>query len=556
MSSQTLAGQERQRSRQACVPCRQRKRKCDGSLPCNTCSGYGYDCEYQDVAQQRSSKRRATSEGSLPQTKSVRLSTEPGDNPAVPSQQGILEPSKQRYVGRQSSVAFPLFVGLDVQAADPPRLHSFAYNAGIRREPECAVNFQVVNHVSWDTVKSLIEVYISTIHPVFKFLDGDRLYNQGDDHWHGKPQGSSFEAVISGVIGLASLFKGTLGQEIEMRIVRHAKDILEDYYVARSPSIEQVAAWILRTIYVRTTSRPHIAWLCSCTMMHLVEATGIQHEPGSIVLPGTGTSGSSSQQGYVKRIGQVAECLHVLIAYDYGRSVMDLSLHTQEPVCFSTPENDFTPQLCQLVQAMPVSNMTRDSVVGSQLLVLALEKVASIHVDHDFLMLVRTDLVFCLYRRLRLVNFRFQHEQLDQVIGSGMAALEAAHRLLDHGQPWWNVLGTVFQFVCVLLVIDTPVSLTKLPESTKVLEVIADRLNTHLANEALTTARKLIRASMDKKRKGLMCLERALGGGSELATDNSAYPSVLADAPFDPFSQPLQGPLIDLDFLLDMDLMH
>ncbi|OOF94508.1 hypothetical protein ASPCADRAFT_515981 [Aspergillus carbonarius ITEM 5010] len=518
MSSQTLASQERQRSRQACVPCRQRKRKCDGSLPCSTCSGYGYDCEYKEVAQQRSSKRRATSEGSLPKTKSARLSAEPGDNPAVPSQQGILEPSKQRYVGRQSSVAFPRLVGLDVQAENPPRLHSFAYNAGIRREPECTVNFQVANHVSWDTAKSLVEVYISAIHPVFKFLDGDQLYKRGEEHWHGNAQGSSFEAVISGVIGLASLFRGTLGQEREMRIVRHAKDILEDYYVARSPSIEQVAAWILRTIYVRATSRPHIAWLCSCTMMHLVEATGIQHEPGSIVLPGIGTSRSSGPSDYVKRIGQVAECLHILIAYDYGRSVMNLSLHTQEPVCFPMSDIDYTPQLCQLIQAMPVGNMTRDSLVGSQQLVLALKRVSSIHLDHDFLVLVQTDLLFCLYRRLRLVDFHFQQEQLDQVIGSGTGALEAARRLVNENQPWWNVLGTVFQFVCVLLAIDSPASLTKLPESTKVLEMIADRLNTHLANEALITARQLIRASMDKKRKGLMCLERALGEGASSRT--------------------------------------
>ncbi|PYI01664.1 putative C6 transcription factor [Aspergillus sclerotiicarbonarius CBS 121057] len=556
MSSQTLAtGQERQRSRQACVPCRQRKRKCDGKLPCSTCSGYGYDCEYKDVAQQPS-KRRANSEGSLPPTKAARVSAEPGDAPAVPSQQGILEPSKQRYVGRQSSVAFPLFVGLDVQATNPPRLHSFAYNAGIRREPEYTVNFLLVDYVSWAMVKSLIDVYISTIHPVFKFLDESQLYQQGEEHWHRKPQGSNFEAVISGVIGLASLFKGALGQEREMRIVRHAKDILEDYYVARSPSIEQVAAWILRTIYVRATSRPHIAWLCSCTMMHLVEATGLQHEPDSVILPGAGTPRSRGQSDSVKRIGQVAECLHVLIAYDYGRSVMNLSLHTQEPVCFPIPDLDFTPQLCQLVQAMPVSNMARDSLVGSQQLVLALERVVDIHVDHDFLMLVRTDLAFCLYRRLRLVDFHFQQEQLDQVIGSGTAALEAARRLADQNQPWWNVLGTVFQFVCVLLAMDTPASLTKLPESTKTLDMIADHLNTHLANEALTTARQLIRASMDKKRKGLMCLERALGEGvGEPVTDNSAYPSVLA-SPFDPFSQPLQEPLIDLDFLLDMDLMH
>ncbi|PYH93154.1 C6 zinc finger domain protein [Aspergillus ellipticus CBS 707.79] len=563
MSSQTATpGQERQRSRQACVPCRQRKRKCDGKLPCSTCTGYGYICDFKEVAQQNPLKRRSDSEGSSPQAaKAPRVSSEPHDSPAVPptQQHGVLEPSKQRYVGRQSSVAFPLFVGLDVQAKNPPRLHSFAYNAGIRREPGYTVKFQMVEYIPWDIAKSLIDVYISTIHPVFKFLDEGQLYQQGEEHWHGQPQGCNFEAVLSGVIALGSLFKGALGQEREMRVVRHAKDILEDYHVGRAPSIEQVSAWILRTIYVRATSRPHVSWLCSCTMMHLVEATGLQHEPEAMILPPTKATLDSTEgrPDTVKRIAQVAECLHVLIAYDYGRSLMNISIHSQEPVRLSISDADFTPQLCQLVQAMPVGNASRGSVVEPQQLVLALERVTSIHVDHDFLLLVRTDLAFCLYRRLRIMDFRFQQEQLDQVIGVGVDALGAAHRLSDRNEPWWNILGTVFQFVCVLLAMDTPASLVKLPESMTVLETITDRLNTHLATEALVTARQLIRASMDKKRKGLTCLERALGEDStEAATNNVAYAAPPIDGIFNPFSQPPQSPLLDLDSLLDMEFMH
>ncbi|PWY85043.1 putative C6 transcription factor [Aspergillus heteromorphus CBS 117.55] len=563
MSSQVATpGQERQRSRQACVPCRQRKRKCDGKLPCSTCTGYGYTCDFKDVAEQNSAKRSAESEGYSPRVaKAVRVSAEPHDSPAVPSaqQHGVLEPSKQRYVGRQSSVAFPLFVGLDVQATNPPRLHSFAYNAGIRREPGYSVNFQVAEYISWDTVKSLIDVYMSAIHPVFKFLDEGQLYQRGEEHWNGQRQGSNFEAVISGVIALGSLFKGALGQEREMRVVRHAKDILEDYDVGRSPCIEQVSAWILRTIYVRATSRPHISWLCSCTMMHLVEATGLHHEPDAMILPPskTGPDSTGARPDTVKRIAQVAECLHVLIAYDYGRSVMNISIHSQEPVRFLMSDADFTPQLCQLIQSMPVGQMFRDSAVGSQQLVLALEKVTSVHVDHDFLMLVRTDLAFCLYRRLRLGDSRLQQEQQDLVISTGMAALGAANRLADQNWPWWNVLGTVFQFVCVLLAMDTPASLVKLPESVKALETISGYLNTHLATEALATARQLIRASMDKKRKGLTCLERALGdNNTESLTNTAAYAPAPIDGAFDPFSQSLQSPFLDLDFLLDMDFMH
>lgn len=43
------------------------------------------------------------------------------------------------------------------------------------------------------------------------------------------------------------------------------------------------------------------------------------------------------------------------------------------------------------------------------------------------------------------------------------------------------------------------------------LEFVVDQLNTHLAREALLTARQLVRASLDKKRKSVEALERAVG---------------------------------------------
>ena len=37
------------RSYRACGACRRRKRKCDGQLPCSTCAGYGYHCDYESA---------------------------------------------------------------------------------------------------------------------------------------------------------------------------------------------------------------------------------------------------------------------------------------------------------------------------------------------------------------------------------------------------------------------------------------------------------------------------------------------------------------------------
>ncbi|KAK9364661.1 hypothetical protein V1509DRAFT_496971 [Lipomyces kononenkoae] len=54
-------------------------------------------------------------------------------------------------MSQSSSIAFPGSVGVHLLSLDPPRLHSFAYHAGIRAEPECAVPHKPINTVScWD----------------------------------------------------------------------------------------------------------------------------------------------------------------------------------------------------------------------------------------------------------------------------------------------------------------------------------------------------------------------------------------------------------------------
>ena len=39
---------KRKRARKACIPCHQRKRKCDTVYPCGMCNTYGYNCRYTD----------------------------------------------------------------------------------------------------------------------------------------------------------------------------------------------------------------------------------------------------------------------------------------------------------------------------------------------------------------------------------------------------------------------------------------------------------------------------------------------------------------------------
>jgi hypothetical protein len=84
------------------------------------------------------------------------------------------------------------------------------------------------------------------------------------------------------------------------------------------------------------------------------------------------------------------------------------------------------------------------------------------------------------------------------------------------------------------------------------LEVIVDRFNTHLAKEALSTARQLVKASLDKKRKGMEALERIVGTTSPETTAPGTEGQLLQDIASLSPSLAAQLP-IDLDYLWAMD---
>ncbi|OQD74644.1 hypothetical protein PENDEC_c010G01561 [Penicillium decumbens] len=252
--------------------------------------------------------------------------------------------------------------------------------------------------------------------------------------------------------------------------------------------------------------------------MHLVEAAGLHHASEFVMQTTGNATPSPVMSNIVNRTAQVATSLHILIAFEYGRSIITLDGQILENLHSTTGGKDLTFQLCSLVAAVP-TKPSGDPLSMMQELFLSLDKITDITVDHDFLLLLRADLALGIYRRLRVMDTKFQQGHNDRVVAAGIAALPAARRLASQNQPWWNVIGTVFQFACALLVMDTPTSCEKLVETMDTLEMIVDHLKTHLAKEALTTARQLVRASLDKKRRGVEALER-------IARDTSPDPAI------------------------------
>jgi hypothetical protein len=279
--------------------------------------------------------------------------------------------------------------------------------------------------------------------------------------------------------------------------------------------------------------------------MHLIEATGLHHTSDFMLQTAGNPAPRPEFSNTIIRTAQVATCLHIVIAFEYGRSIMTVNRKTLESNLQSTHEGDLMPQMCSLVAAaLPVALTTRDSVDITEEILSALEKVVKIPVSHDFLLLLKADLALGIYRRLRVLDSNPQQMPNDRVITAGTAALPAARRLVSQGQVWWNIVGTIFQFACALLAMDTSSSCDMLVETMDTLEFVVDRLDTHLAREALSTARQLARAALDKKRKGVEALERVVGPS----------PDATAAQKERPLPQNLSlSPTLDHQFPFDLD---
>lgn len=89
------------------------------------------------------------------------------------------------------------------------------------------------------------------------------------------------------------------------------------------PALVDVQSWLLRTIYLRLTSYPHAAYMASCTVMHLIEVMGLQHEASDSLLE-TSTSEHVADPETTRRTFWVARLLNTWISAEYGRSQIPL----------------------------------------------------------------------------------------------------------------------------------------------------------------------------------------------------------------------------------------
>ncbi|KAJ5950921.1 uncharacterized protein N7479_009334 [Penicillium vulpinum] len=513
----------RPRSRRACDECRKRKRKCDSELPCSTCTRYEYTCRYEHGRSHRGTRAAHTTSQMTPREHPTSTPEHVSTNTPVPTggleqRASFLEREKGRFLSHASSITQARSLGLGLELPDPPRLHSFGYHTGIRKEPESSLSIRLPHLLSWDQASSCIDMFTSVIHPIFGFMKMESIFERAQRHWQGRLEGHPFEAVITGVVALGSLFSNYLDQEKELEIVLHAKTLLDDPVISRRPSQDLVMAWILRTIYSRATGRPNVAWLQSTTTLHLIEITGIHYDEAPVASSVEGISTSTRDDSDIRaRITLVAQSLHIMIAYDFGKSIIYLDPAVYHHI--RPRQGDFTLQLSELTNKVPTLAAHADPMINQAQLLQAMEHLMAAAVDHDFLLLARAELCFAIHRRLNILGLGLTRQQTKLIVEAGTAALPAARRLSAQLYPWWNVTNVLFQFVCVCLSIGTTETLAHIQPTLETFRSVIQHFNTHLTQEAFNTLILLTGACQGEKEKQVKLLQ--LAKGMRLGTDTS-----------------------------------
>ncbi|RAK99963.1 uncharacterized protein BO80DRAFT_465686 [Aspergillus ibericus CBS 121593] len=500
----------RKRVRKACIPCHERKRKCDAKYPCGRCIRYEYDCRYPEGSTPDAMG------GGVPTPSPDRSSMERDrhEGPTVRSP-GIFDEQKFRYSGASAVTAFPHLLGAALGSDSPPNMRSVASNFGIRPEEASNAHGFLGSLISEAELARFSKVYLEVLGPIGDLMDSEFYAQRCRDYY--QTAGSNavgFAAVAAGVAALGS-FLSPQKHPRESDLVQYAKAILDDPSSMRLHGIDHIVAWGMRVFYLRATTRPSNTWIASCTQMHLCEVMGLHEEENVKKIASTARAAALGYDAdRLRRIFWISWAGNTMLSYEYDHSPVCFRAVTCQPI-LGVP-GSVADQFVKLIQIIPSANSPFQHELQpqspSEELFKRLRALEEFNYTHPFLLVTKADLAFCFYRRLYQLDIHVPDDIIQLIIGRGNAAVEAAKQQANDGYLFWNVIGSVFQYTCILLAMDTPTASTHIDAAFEGLEDLVKAVDTGLTREALSMARHLLSLKIAKKRKELAQLEAVEGG--------------------------------------------
>ncbi|KAH8696426.1 hypothetical protein BGW36DRAFT_417589 [Talaromyces proteolyticus] len=471
----------RKRSRMACEPCRDRKKRCNGGIPCSTCNIYGYKCYYQKLTR---SKRSV----------SALRSTSAQVSPNIPTSQGA--PTNEidncafaESLEANSGAAFVRKAGLKIDPINAPKRNLFGWNVGTRQLPSnvAAVSpLSIVDIVFLDDIKALSNVYFTKVDPFYGFIDVSVFSVRLEARWQPRLNGDVHDAVLAGVGALGSLFSQRRINNTEAQLVELARYILDVHVDYGTPSAELVTAWVLRVIYLRLTARPYPTWIASCTLMHLIEAHHFHQDTtntDSLPIP------TVTDTQIRNRLVGVARHLNLWISYDLGVSRVSLA-NGPSTILPSGTSNDSTVEILNL---LPISTCLGPEATCDDRKIqgLLLQTLKGTHIQPPSV-LAQCNLVLCLLRRLHMTNITSSWKTIELVLDLFGRSLRAVRSLVSNCCPWHHVANVPFNMISILLEMENSEALTLLSQAMDTLKFVVSIYDTETIKEAYSTAYMLI----------------------------------------------------------------
>lgn len=567
-SAVALTPRKRRRTRLACDPCRSRKRKCDGHLPCETCVQFEYDCYYGSTGARRGSvgkqalaKERSYFSTSSPTSDTGRAPSNHNNNtnnttvqlhethttrlvsPAISNNATIQMESLEA----NSGAAFVRRLGLKIDPYNAPRLHLFAWNVGDRLAG-CPPGSRrsVASILTQAEMRNLASIYFEKVAYAYGFIDRDFFSQRLEDRWATtgltKVDNETYDPVFCGVAVLGLLFSQKFPAVFEPDLVETARVLLEQHSLSTPPSINTVTGWVLRVAYLRMTSLPHTTWLASCSLMHVIEAARIHLElPSRTVFEGSAEY-ETIDLDIRRRLWGMAQHLNIWASFDLGRTKITLSGSSTQPV--APKPGDYTSQLLGLIPLTEPLDPTKTRSVED--LEADLNRVLDENRERPPVIMAQVNLMFCIFRRLRAQKSNMLSLQADRILALVVKGLRAARQMVADSSPWHHVANIPFQAICLLLAIDSRASLALLSEAMSTLQIVANTWNSAVMREAYNTAYLLILLHQRRKEEDAKALRGVLSIHSTapaMAADTSSQFTGIGPSNHGiVYQQPQQGP--------------
>jgi hypothetical protein len=151
---------------------------------------------------------------------------------------------------------------------------------------------------------------------------------------------------------------------------------------------------------------------------------------------------------------------------------------------------------------------------GKEVDLVSLKATLSSVLDRELTMpstiLAHCNLVLCLCRRLRALDYVISGLTLDRILALTAKSIMCAQANLDSGSVWHHTANVPFQVVCILLAFDTPGSIAQLGNAIGVLKNAAQLYQTDAAREACNTACLLVLLHQKRKEADTKSLSNIL----------------------------------------------